>query len=80
MDTVEKMLLTGISKNDFEQILQAVDGYIDYEFLLIVLALHYMKRARDMYHDGLEEPAEKYEEKSDKIASFVHKYRALNRV
>ena len=75
-----KMLLTGISKNDFEQILQAVDGYIDYEFMLIVLATHYMKRARDMYHDGLEEAAEKYEEKSDKIASFIAKYRVLNRV
>lgn len=79
MDT-KKLLLSGISENDFEQILQAVDGYVDYEFILIILATHYMKRARDLWHEGLTEHADKYEEKSDKLASYVQKYRALNRV
>lgn len=74
-------MISYISENDFRQILKAVDGeVIDYEFILIVLALHYMKRARDLFHDGLEEHAARYEEKSDKLASFVQKYRALNQV
>lgn len=74
-----KVMLSGISENDFKMIMESVDGYIDYEFIIIIIALHYMKRSRDLFHDGLEEHAAKYEEKSDKLASYVQKYRALNR-
>ena len=74
-----KVMLSGISENDFKMIMESVDGYVDYEFIIIIIALHYMKRARDLFHDGLEEHAARYEEKSDKLASYVQKYRALNR-
>lgn len=76
----KKVIMSGISENDFKMIMESVDGYIDYEFIIIIIALHYMKRARDLFHDGLEEHAAKYEEKSDKLASYVQKYRALNRI
>lgn len=75
----KKIIMSGISENDFKMIMESVDGYIDYEFVIIIMALHYMKRARDLFHDGLEEHAARYEEKSDKLASYVQKYRALNR-
>ena len=74
-----KVMMSGISENDFKMIMESVDGYVDYEFIIIIIALHYMKRARDLFHDGLEEHAARYEEKSDKLASYVQKYRALNR-
>lgn len=74
-----KVMLSGISENDFKMIMESVDGYVDYEFIIIIIALHYMKRARDLFHDGLEEHAARYEEKSDKLASYVQKYRALSR-
>lgn len=79
-ETDKLRIMSGISDLEFRLIIEAVDGYVDYEFMIIILALHYMKRARDMYHDGLEEASAKYEEKSDKLASFVQKYRQLNRI
>lgn len=73
-------IMSGISGLEFQLIVEAVDGYVDYEFILIILATHYMKRARDLYADGLHEASATYEKKSDKLAAFVQKYRQINRL
>lgn len=68
-----------LTENDFKTIVGAVDGYVDWEFMAMLLAKHYYHRALELHNDKWLEASIKNREKADKIVAYLKIFRELNR-
>ena len=71
--------LSCLTQNDFLTIIGAVEGYVDWEFMAMLVAEHYYHRALELTKDKWTEASAHNMEKADKILSYLKVFRDLNR-
>lgn len=72
-------IMSGITEEDFKTIITSVEGFVDYEYFVIILMELYCRRATDLIQEGWYDAANKYKCKAEKLLTHLETFRALNR-
>lgn len=70
--------LSRLTENDFRAILTAVEGGVDYEFMIMLLEGYYFDRALKMCKEGWPDAADRYQDKAEKVRNFRMRLSKLN--
>ena len=65
--------LSNLTETDFRAIVTAVEGGIDWEYMVLLLEDHYFDRSVEMCRSGWSEAADEYLKKAEKIRDFRRK-------
>ena len=70
--------MNSITQIQFEMVVNAAYGQIDYEFLLLAISDYHFRRARELKEEGLENAFDREFKKGEKILDHVCLFRKLN--
>ena len=70
--------ISNIKEQDFITIMTAVEGGVDWEYLIILYAMSEYEQALKLLKGGWCEAVSEHESKADKAMNFLNTFRKLN--